>query len=502
MTDHTKSLADMRVAIIGAGFSGLAAAIELSRKGIENFTIFEAAPGIGGTWYHNRYPGAEVDLESQIYSFSFEQYDWSRTHATWHELLEYLNHVAKKWDLERRTQLNERVQAITWSDSTSTYTIATESGADHGEFDAVISSVGFLNIPLVPPFARGEHPFKGPVCHTSRWQDGLTLEGKRVGVLGVGSSGVQIVSEAAKTAESVTIFQIEPNWIIPKNSRDFTAEEREQNRDPEVYFAERQRLYDHYESMQRDSSHARKDGAANQERAKLALDYMHSELADRPDLIPVVTPEFSFESRRTVNSDDYYQAIKNPNVRIVPVGAQEFTETGIIDANGDEHELDVVVLATGFNAANYLGELKVTGAGGQDLHEFWNGEPSAFLGMMVPGFPNFFMMFGPNTNSIPLVTFYEAQAEFAASVLTELAERDASTVQIPEQPFEEFNEWVQGKLDQTVWAEVRNYFQAKTGKIVSQWPDSPGTYLDMVEKAKTNTLQFEKAKEDVLEFEK
>lgn len=484
---------DVRVAVIGAGFSGIAMSVALKEAGLTNFTIFESAPALGGTWFYNRYPGAEVDLESHIYSFSFEPYDWSRTHATWDEILEYLNHVATKWDLNRHMKFNEFVTSATWDDETSTYSVTTSSGIDYGAFDAVVSCVGFLNVPLVPPFARGDHAFKGPVCHTSRWTEGLTMRGKKVGVLGVGSSGVQIVSEAQPVAEHVTIFQIEPNWIIPKNARSFSPEERDRFRNPDEYFAARQALYERYDSMQHCSSHARRDGAANMERAQVALDYMHSELEGRPDLIELVTPEFGFESRRTVNSDDYYRAIRNENVTIIPVGAKEFTEDGIIDANGDEHELDMVVLATGFDAANYLGQLKVTGRAGKDLHEFWDGEPSALLGMMVPGFPNFFMLYGPNTNSIPLVTFYEAQAEFVAGVILRMTELGASSVDVSEAEFDAYNAWLQDQLGLTVWKEVVNYFQSKTGKIVSQWPDNPSKYIELVEKAKQNALMFDGA---------
>ena len=211
-----------RVAIIGAGFSGIAAAVALRRKGIEDFVIFEKAQALGGTWWHNRYPGAEVDLESHIYSFSFERHDWTRTHADWRELLGYLEGVAEKWDLPRRTRFNEAVEDVSWSDDEHTYTVTTSSGIDHGAFTAVISAVGFLNIPVVPPFAREDHDFEGAICHTSRWIDGLDMTGKSVAVVGTGSSAVQVVSEAAKIASDVTIFQLEPNWIVPKDSRDFT----------------------------------------------------------------------------------------------------------------------------------------------------------------------------------------------------------------------------------------------------------------------------------------
>ena len=480
-----------RIAIIGAGFCGIATAIALIRQGFEDITIFEAAPGIGGTWWHNRYPGAEVDLESHIYSYSFEPYDWSRTHVEWDELLEYLNFVARKWDVERRVRLNEAVESVVWDDRTSTYSLTTSSGEDHGAFDAVVSCIGFLNIPRMPEFALREHPFKGVVSHTSRWPGGISFDGKKVAVIGVGSSGVQIVTAAEEVAESVTIFQTTANWVIPKNARDFTDEERERYRDPEVYYAERQRLYDWYDEMQRDSSHARRDGHWNRVRRQEALDFMLKELEGRPDLIELVTPDFDYESRRTVNSDTYFRAIRSPKVEIVPFAATEFTETGLRDANGVERDFDIVVFATGFDAANYLGEIEVRGRDGLELHDYWNGEPSAMLGIMVPGFPNFFMGFGPNTNSIPAPIFFETEAGFVADALAELCEREAATVEIDEAEFEKYNEWVQERLGRTVWGDVRNYFQSGSGRIVSQWPENVSTYIQKVDEAKREALRFD-----------
>ena len=252
-----------RVAIIGAGFSGIAAAVALRNKGIEDFVIFEKAPGIGGTWWSNRYPGAEVDLESHVYSFSYERSDWSRTHAGWRELQDYLSDVADKWDLPRRVRFNEAVQDVRWSDTDQTYTVVTTSGDDHGEFTAVISAVGFLNIPVMPPFARCDNDYQGAMCHTSSWIDGLDMAGKSVGIVGTGSSAVQVVTEAEKVASEVKIFQLEPNWIMPKKSRDFTALERRLNRLPPVYAWRRFMLYFDYDRRQFRSSHARSDGWFN-----------------------------------------------------------------------------------------------------------------------------------------------------------------------------------------------------------------------------------------------
>ena len=466
-----------RVAIIGAGFSGIAAAIALRRRGIEDFVIFEQAAGLGGTWFHNRYPGAEVDLESLIYSFSFERHDWSGTHADWRELLGYLEKVAAKWDLPRRIRFGESVVDASWSDRDHTYTVTTSSGQDHGAFTAVISAVGFLNIPVLPPFARGDNDFQGAMCHTSRWIDGLDMTDKAVAVVGTGSSAVQIVTEAEKVAAEVKIFQLEPNWVMPKESRTYTDRERRRNRNRFVYAWERFRLYAGYDLRQLRSSHARSDGRSNRARFVKTQAFLQQELASRPDLIELVTPKFAYEARRTVLSDTYYAALCNPKVLLIPHGVKGLTRTGAVDANGDEHELDIIVMATGFDAANYLGNYRVHGQGGRELHETWQGEPEALLGLMVPGFPNFFIMYGPNTNSVPLVSFYEAQGAFAASLIARAAKTGKTVIDVRRSAFVIYNDWLQARLAKTVWSTANSYFRAGTGKIVSQWPLGATPYI-------------------------
>ena len=466
-----------RVAIIGCGFSGIAAAVALLRQGISDFTIFEMGAGIGGTWWNNRYPGAEVDLESHLYSFSYARADWTRTHARWDELQRYLESVADRFGLRPHLVLGEKVESITWAEDRGEYDVVTSSGAPHGSFRAVISAVGFLNIPLIPPFARGETGFAGVICHTSRWPEGLELAGKKVAVLGTGSSATTWTAEAARVASELKIFQIEPNWVLPKGDRDFTAGERRRNRHPLAYEWRRRRLYLQYDLRQVRASHARRGGRANRRRQRAARKFLDSALAGRPDLRELVAPGFPVEARRTVISDTYYAALCQPNVRLVPHAVKGLISSGAIDANGDQHDFDVIVLATGFDAANYLGNFKVTGVSGIELHEQWAGEPQAFLGLMVPGFPNFFMMYGPNTNSAPLVSFYEAQARFAARAIRGLRRRRRRAVQVSAPLTRRYNEWLQARLATTVWAETRSYFRADGGRIVSQWPFSASCYI-------------------------
>jgi cation diffusion facilitator CzcD-associated flavoprotein CzcO len=467
----------MRVAVIGAGFSGIAAGVALKRQGITDFTIFDSAPGIGGTWWHNRYPGAEVDLESCIYSFSYAPADWSRTHASRADLQRYLERVVDVFGLRPHLALGTAVGSVTWLDDLGEYDITSSSGTPLGCFNAVISAVGFLSAPRIPPLAREGAGFAGVICHTAQWPEGLDLAGQRVGVLGTGSSAVQVVAEAARSAAEVKVFQREPNWLLPKGSREFSPQERRLNRHPLVRWWRRFSLYVRYDVRQLRMSHARRNGLVNRKRRRAAEAFLADSLAGRPELEALLTPSFPFEGKRTVLSDTYYQTLLQPHVTLVPHGVKGLSATGVVDENGDRHALDVVVLATGFDAASYLASLKVTGVGGRDLHEVWAGGPRAFLGMMVPGFPNFFMMYGPNTNSVPLVSFYEAQARFAARAIARLAARGAHDVQVSPAVASLYDRWLQRALRRTVWAQTDSYFRSRTGRIVSQWPFNASQYL-------------------------
>jgi cation diffusion facilitator CzcD-associated flavoprotein CzcO len=478
------------VAILGAGFSGLAAAVALKRQGNEDFTIFDGAPGVGGTWWANRYPGAEVDLESHVYSFSFAPADWSRTHASRRELQEYLEGVVDQFGLRPHLRLGEKIETVTWAPEQSGYEITTSSGELYPPFSAVISAVGFLNVPVVPACARGEHPFQGVITHTSLWPEGLDLAGRRVGVVGTGSSAVQVVAEAAKRAASVTVFQSTPNWILPKGSRDFSAPERRWNRHRAVYAWRRKKLYARYDLRSYGASHARPGGWSYRRRSRAAREYLDTSLGDAPVLRSLVTPPFRFEGRRTVLSDDYYEALKRPHVTLVPHAVTALTASGAVDAQGEEHELDVIALATGFDAANYLGSFQVRGLNGIELHEQWNGEPQALLGLMAPNFPNFFMLYGPNTNSVPLVSFYEAQARFAAQAIARLDRSGRREVHVSQRLTDRYNEWLQDRLGRTAWGATRNYYQASTGRIVSQWPFSASFYIAATRLARHVALSY------------
>ena len=463
------------VAIIGAGFSGIAAAIQLRRNNIHDFTIFDKAGDFGGTWWWARYPGAEVDLESHLYSYSFARHDWSGTHAGWAELQGYLARVADEWGLRPNFAPRSTVTAVDWKADTGQYAVTIEETGETRRFDAVISAVGYLNKPNIPPFAREPQVFNGQMCHTASWDPEIDLAGKTVAVVGTGASAVQVVSAAQKVAKEVTIFQIEPNWILPRNAREYSPRERERMARPLHYTRERLRLYWRYQRIQAGLSHARVDGSQNKKRKAEAVRFISESLAGRPDLLEVSIPDFPMEARRTVLSDTYLDTLCRPNVKLVPHAVTELAPAGVVDETGAKHEADVIVLATGYRTEEYLSTYQVTGPDGVDLHEHWAGEPEAFLGLMVPKFPNFFIMMGPNTNAIPLVAFYEAQARFIAKRLKGLG--DHSSVWVREVANRTYNRWAQARLNRSVWVKTNSYFRGRTGRVLSQWPGSPTAYL-------------------------
>lgn len=490
MVHGANRAAEARVAIIGCGFSGIAAAIALQRRQIHDFVIFEALDGIGGTWLSNRYPGAEVDLESHVYSFSYAPADWTRTHAGRQELRRYLQRVADTHGVTPKVRFGEKVERIEWDDTEAHYVVRTSSGREHGPFTAVISAVGFLNIPVIPQFARSENGFHGTVCHTSRWPDGLDLTGRTVGIVGTGSSGVQIAPAAEKVASAVKIFQREPNWIVPKEARDFTPLERRLNRRHFVHTLRRWGLFWRYDLRQFLGRHVIEGTRVHRRRNALARRHIERSLVGREDLRALVTPTHVFEGKRVVLSDDYYPTLRSPKVTLVPHGVKELTTNGVRDSEGQDHDLDVVVLATGFDASNYLGNLEVVGPGGVELHDRWQGEPEALLGAMVPGFPNLFMMYGPNTNSVPLVSFYEAQARFAANAIARMTGNGWRRVEVRERAHRRYNDWLQARLRKTVWTQAQNYFRTGSGKVVSQWPFSASGYIVALKLAGRIAIRF------------
>jgi len=464
--DHDVATQD--VVIVGGGFGGIAAGVKLTKAGIDSFTIFEKSGGIGGTWWDNTYPGAEVDVASHLYSYSFKRNDWTRTHARQAELQRYLEEVVDEHDLRRHFRLNTAVEGAEWDEGTHTYTVHLRDGG-RVRCRVLISAVGLLNHVNYPTWP-GLEDFEGPKFHTSRWEHQHDLTGKRVAVVGTGSTAVQLVPEIAPIVERLCVFQREPGWIVPKGERDFSPEERATLRRPLQRRRERMKKFYLLEKGVWGGAVYKPGTKVNTLREQQCRAYIARELGDRPELQEAVTPTYPYPGKRPIFHSTFYSVLKRDNVELVPKAVASVTPHGIVDVDGVEHEIDILVIATGFTASRYLAELEVTGVGGRTIHEAWADEPYAFLGLTVPGFPNFFMLYGPNTNGGEIVFFLERQSEYAVRVLKRIKRGRVTAVEVKRSWTDAYNRWLQKRMRGTSWEECRNYFTAPSGRIVTQWP--------------------------------
>jgi len=463
-----------KVAVVGAGFGGIAAGVKLKQAGIHTLAIYESSLGIGGTWWDNTYPGAEVDVGSHLYCFSFKPYNWTRTHARQPELQKYLEEAVDEFGLRPHLRLGVGAESATWDDERHVWTLRLDDGSAD-ECHALVSAVGFLNVPSYPDWP-GLDEFAGPKFHTARWEHRHDLTGKVVAVVGTGSSATQVVPAIQPIVKRLYVFQREPGWIIPKGERDFTDAERAAFASPWRRHSERWRLKFMVEKNLR-RGHAYRPGTrTNEARKRVCLDYIARKFADRPDLSEAVTPKYPYPGKRPVLASTFYSALKKENVELVPKAVESVTRTGIVDADGVERAVDVLVMATGFQAANYLARLRVVGRGGRTLHEHWAGEPRAYLGITVPTFPNFFVLYGPGTNGGEIVTMLEAQAEYAVRAVLRMKRERVTAIEVKPSFEARWYRWLQARMDGTSWTMTNNYFKSATGKVVTQWPYTNSYY--------------------------
>jgi len=473
----------LRVAIIGAGLGGLAAAVKLRQRTAAEFVIFEQSAGIGGTWRDNRYPGCEVDIHSHAYSYSFLKYEWPRTHATQPELLAYAEHVTKVFGLAAHLRLNTRVTSLTWEESAAHYVLSAEGGERH-EFDVVIAAMGLLSVPRYPDWP-GLASFSGTCFHTARWEPEHDLNGKTVAVVGTGSTAAQVVPAIAPRVGRLYVYQREPGWIEPKRERAFTARELWLYR--HVPLAQRtHRAWLFYQAVRRFKGFDVRSEQQRQLRAACVA-FINRSIAD-PAVREAVTPRYPWGCKRVVLASTFYEAFNRPNVELVPHEVTRATPTGLVDATGAERQVDVLILSTGFQPTSFLAGLEVKGRDGRGIHEAWQGRPSAFLGITVAGFPNFFILYGPNTNGGgSIIHQLERQAEVAANAVRRLERgtvlgrwglgRPVRSVDTKPEAQRRWVGWIDRRLATAASAMdsgCHNYYHVVGGANVTQWP---GTHI-------------------------
>lgn len=458
------------VGIVGGGPAGIALGTLLRRAGMDSFTILEKNPDFGGTWYENSYPGAACDVPSHLYSFSFHlNRGWTSSHASQSEILEYLKDCARSAKLEEKTRFRFAVTDAAWDSRSRNWTVSDASGA-RLVFRHLVFAVGTLNHPNIPA-ALDFEAFGGEVFHTARWPKGLELEGRTVAVVGTGASAAQIVPAITEEAARVLVFQREPNWILPNVVRPFHPS-RIRRFESIPGLARLYRWFLYWRVEARIVGLVRRGGRKTVRRQFRALEVIEQQVSDA-GLRELLTPRYEIGCKRVLFAPNWFDALQRPNVELVPESVAALGERTVRTASGGEFAADVVVLSTGFKADTYLAGIRVV-ADGRSIHDFWadRGGPEAYLGMCVPGFPNLFLLYGPNTNLISSIFFaIECQARYVIRLLRMSRRRRWGRIEVRMQAHDAFQRVIAERLTRTVWTGTcNNYFRTAAGKIVTQWP--------------------------------
>ncbi|MDY6921848.1 MAG: NAD(P)/FAD-dependent oxidoreductase [Pseudomonadota bacterium] len=479
-----------KVAIVGTGFSGLGMAIRLRQQGEQDFILFEKEGGVGGTWRVNHYPGCACDVPSHLYSFSFApKPNWSRMFAPQPEIKEYLEYCASHYGIMLHVRLNTALTGARWNEQQAHWEITDQYG-NHYTATYLVSGAGGLSVPVYPNIP-GLDQFKGRAFHSQNWDHDYDLRGKRVAVIGTGASAIQFVPEVQKQAAQLDLYQRTPPWIIPKPDRAMSLLEKLLfKRLPAAQKALRERIYWTLET--------RVLGMLVDPRLmaiakRWALNHIRRQIRD-PQLRKKVSPDYTIGCKRILLSDNYYPALDQPNVDVITTGIREVTADGVIDVNGTKREVDAIIYGTGFKATDPIPRGLFFGRGGVDIVDTWPEGPEAYKGTTVSGFPNFFMLMGPNTglghNS--MVYMIESQVNYALKAMEFMEQKGIRMIDVAPSAQAEYNQRLQSKLQGSVWNNggcQSWYLHPVSGRNVTLWPGftwqfrqqtrrfDPGAYL-------------------------
>ncbi len=456
------------VAVVGGGFGGIGAAVMLRRAGYRDVTVFERSERIGGVWHHNTYPGATCDIPSHLYEFSFEPNPrWSRRYAPQAEIQAYLEDVARRNGVLDRVRTSTEVEHARWEDDDGKWVLETSAGVH--EADILITACGQLSVPSEPAIP-GLESFDGPAFHTARWRHDVELAGKRVAVVGTGCSAIQVVPAIQPIVERVDVYQRSPGWTLPK--MDFAYKERTKRlfeRFPVLQRLDRAAIFAFMEVASAGMTGRRWILALFRAAARRQIE----KAIQDPDLRRKVTPSDEVGCKRIMLTDEWYPALTEPNVALVTDRIDEITPTGIRTVDGAERPADALVLATGFKTHGFVAPMEVVGVHGRTLAEEWAEVPRAYLGMSVPGFPNMFLLYGPNTNAGAGSVIYtiEAGMGHVIAALDELERADARRIELRREAADEFDRELRAALSGTVWhSGCTNWYVDANGNDPNQWP--------------------------------
>ncbi len=476
------------VVILGAGMSGLCMAIALRRAGIHDFIVVEKSPGLGGTWWDNRYPGAHVDVPAPLYSFSFEPNPRGRRRfAAAPEIQAYMAHCAHKYGVLPHLRLGRRITAAGFDESTGRWAIACDDGT-RCSARFFVCSTGPLSQPRWPDIA-GLHHFQGLRLHSARWDASLPLQGRRVAVIGTGSTAAQLVPPIAAQAAQLSVFQRTANWVLPRPDRRYHAIDRALARLPPYAAAVRAFWYHALEWGRRgfDEGTRARRGMLAAAAAHLARQVPDAALRRR------LRPPHALGCKRLIYSNDFYPALMQPQVELVTDPIERITPQGVVTADGHERRFDALVCATGFDVAHLAAALPITGRGGRRLGDAWQGGAQAWHGTMVAGFPNLFFLLGPNTATghTSTLLYIEPEVHFAVRAMQRVQRAGRRWIDVRDEAMRAHNQALQARLQGSVWAGCRSWYrQGDDGRIVALWPGFTREYVRALARARPEDFEL------------
>jgi cation diffusion facilitator CzcD-associated flavoprotein CzcO len=454
--------------IIGAGFGGIGACIELQAHGFDDITLLDRAPELGGTWFYNSYPGAACDVPSHLYSYSFAQRrDWLRLCPEQGEILEYLGEVAREYGVDRRLTCGVEVTACRWNEDRRVWTTTSADGRQW-ESEAVIVATGQLHREAFPRI-EGLDTFAGHSFHSAWWDHDYDLSGRRVAVVGTGASAVQFVPEIAKQVDELVVFQRTGNWFMPRRNRSYPKVVAAAIRYiPGVQWLRRRFVFNYGESLTAMIRNPRTFGRLGRLRSTL---FMRWQLRD-PEVRRKAWPDYTFGCKRVLFSSFFLPALQRPNVELVTDAITEVVPTGIRTADGRLREVDCIIWGTGFRTNDFMFPMEITGSGGRTLAGEWADGAHAHLGVAVPGFPSLFLMYGPNTNTSggSIIFYLEAQAAYIRQALQRVRDAGAAAISVRPEVEARSDRETQARFAGTAWMECDSWYRNEGGRIVANWP--------------------------------
>ncbi|MGH2975048.1 MAG: flavin-containing monooxygenase [Solirubrobacterales bacterium] len=455
------------VAVVGGGFGGVGAAVMLKRAGYEDVTVFEKGERVGGVWQANAYPGAACDIPSHLYEYSFAPNAWSRRFSPGPEIRAYIEGVARRFGVLDRVRTGIEVTSSSWDEDRGKWRLETSAGTHEADF--LLTACGQLSVPKVPPMA-GLESFEGPVFHTASWRRDVDLAGKRVAVIGTGCSAIQVVPAIQPEVAQLDVYQRSPGWTLAKGDHEYSRLARAAfRRLPALRRLDRASIYAFQDLAAAAFTRHRWLLPAFR---LLGMRQIRAAIAD-PELRRKVTPTYEFGCKRVMLTDEWYPTLTRPNVEVVTERIDSVTPAGIRDATGVERAVDAIVLATGFASHDFVAPMEIAGSGGRTLADAWAEVARAYLGLSIPGFPNMFLLYGPNTNggSGSVVNTLECGINHVLAALGEMEASGAERIEVRPEAAEAFDRELRDALAGTVWQSgCSNWYVDENGNDPNNWP--------------------------------